>query len=271
MQIIPRRCGPWLQLGSAKGYEWNVAKLPFAHLPPALDGFRILHVTDFHARTRWDPAYDDLLAEIRAAKVDMILATGDFADNRFDHREALPAMERLFNGFTSRLGTYSVLGNHDGDLLAPVMANWKLTQIDHQRRQLHSGDATLELIGLAGVDRQDVDVAWLESLGAKPVNTVRIVLSHYPDSIMQCLPLKPDLYLCGHTHGGQICLPGRKPIISHDSLPVERCTGIHREQETWMVANRGFGFSSHWQVRLFCPAEVIEIVLVAGDDLAGAS
>lgn len=265
MQILPRRRGPWLQLGSAKGYEWNVVQIPIAGLPPALHGFRILHVTDFHARARWDKAYDDLLEEIRHANLDIILGTGDFADNRFDHRAALPAIQRLTDGFVSRLGTYCVLGNHDGDLLAPVMANWKVTIIDHQRRQLHSGDATLDLIGLAGVDRLDVDAGWLQTLGEKPANSVRIVLSHYPDSITQCLPLKPDIYLCGHTHGGQICLPGRRPIISHDSLPVERCTGIHREQDTWMVANRGFGFSSHWQIRLFCPAEVIEIVLVAAD------
>jgi len=266
MQILPRRRGPWLQLGTARGYEWNVARLPIAGLPPALNGFRILHVTDFHARTRWDAAYDDLLEEIRQAGVDIILGTGDFADNRFDHRKALPAIERLFKGFTSRLGTYTVLGNHDGDLLAPVVADWNVTIIDHRRLQLHSGNATLDLIGLAGVDRGDVDGHWLQAIGEKPANTVRIVLSHFPDSIMQCGTLKPDIYLCGHTHGGQICLPGRRPIISHDSLPVARCSGIHREQETWMVANRGFGFSSHWQIRLFCPAEVIEIVLVSAEE-----
>jgi uncharacterized protein len=85
-------------------------------------------------------------------------------------------------------------------------------------------------------------------------------LSHYPDIVRETRFLNPDLFLAGHTHGGQICLPGKIPIFKHDSLPRPICSGIHRAFDSWLVVNRGFGFS--WlAVRMFCPAEVIEIRL----------
>ena len=110
------------------------------------------------------------------------------------------------------------------------------------------------------MEREDFDPVFLHSLGAKPPNTVRIVLSHYPDLIRNIGFLEADLYLTGHTHGGQICFPGRIPIIRHDSLSMKFITGINRFQQTWLVVNRGLGFSSV-PIRLFCPAEVIEIRL----------
>ena len=90
--------------------------------------------------------------------------------------------------------------------------------------------------------------------------TVRIVLSHYPDHLLRTRHLHPDLFLCGHTHGGQVCLPGGYPILRHDSSPRRLCTGIHWIERTWMVVNRGFGFSG-MPVRLFCPAEVLDLRL----------
>jgi hypothetical protein len=79
--------------------------------------------------------------------------------------------------------------------------------------------------------------------------------------IRSCASLTPDLFLAGHTHGGQICLPGRIPIIRHDSLARRFWLGIHRVHGTWLVVNRGIGFSTALQLRLFCPAEVVEIRL----------
>jgi predicted MPP superfamily phosphohydrolase len=227
-----------------------------------LEGLRILHLTDFHCRRYWDPAYDDLLARIAARPPDIIFYTGDFVDNRFDFRRALPIVQKWVQQLKSRLGTFAILGNHDGDLMAPALAGLDITLIDHRRLILHSGDAAIELIGVAGVDRLDLDLPFLKSLGDKPTGAVRIILSHFPDTLRKVTFLRPDLYLCGHTHGGQICLPTGLPIIRHDNLPRRFGRGIHRLFGTWLVVNRGLGFSSRAQVRLFCPAEVIEMKLV---------
>ena len=89
----------------------------------------------------------------------------------------------------------------------------------------------------------------------------RIVLAHYPDLITSSAAMRPDLYLAGHTHGGQICLPGGRAILTHDHLPRHLCKGAHELGDgTCLVVNRGLGFATI-PLRMFCPAEVIEIVL----------
>ncbi|MGH9372982.1 MAG: hypothetical protein ACRD15_15780, partial [Vicinamibacterales bacterium] len=111
-----------------------------------------------------------------------------------------------------------------------------------------------------GVHREDLDVEFLRSIPSRRAGGVRICLSHFPDLVRRTDFLAPDLFLAGHTHGGQICLPGRLPIIRHDTLPRHQCTGVHQIGQTWLVVNRGLGFSG-LPFRAFCPAEVIEIRL----------
>jgi hypothetical protein len=252
--------GPRLQLFSAKGFEWIDAQLPIPGLPQELEGFRILHLSDFHARPVWDKAYDDLISRTNAHPPDLIAFTGDFVEDKHDHRRVLPIIRKLLNSLTSRLGGVTILGNHDGDLLGPPLASLNLTLVDHRCLSLHSGSATLELIGIAGVERSDFDPLFLHSLGPKKPNTVRVALSHYPDLIRRTRFLDVDVFLAGHTHGGQVCFPGKIPVVRHDSLPPKFIGGINRYHDTWLVVNRGLGFSSI-PVRINCPAEVIEITL----------
>jgi uncharacterized protein len=72
--------------------------------------------------------------------------------------------------------------------------------------------------------------------------------------------LSPDLILSGHTHGGQVCLPGGYPLITHDALPRAYASGVHRIGQSWLVVSRGMGFAQ-FCLRLFCPAETLEIRL----------
>jgi len=262
LQAIIHRdhAGPPLQLISAKGFEWVDAQLPIPGLPSELDGFRILHLSDLHARRYWDAAFDEVISRVKADPPDLIVFTGDFVEDKHDHRRELPNVRRLIDELRSRMGIVGILGNHDGDLMGPPLSTLNLTMLDHRRLTLQCGSATVELIGIAGVEREDFDPVFLRSLGSKPPNSVRILLSHFPDLIRFSGFLHADLYLTGHTHGGQICFPGKIPIIRHDSLPGKFIGGINRVRDTWLVVNRGLGFS-YLPIRLFCPAEVIEIRL----------
>jgi predicted MPP superfamily phosphohydrolase len=258
--IQTAKIGPWLQLFTAQNFEWTQVRLPIPALPGGLDGLRILHLSDLHVRIRWDKAYDELIARVEQNPPDIIVYTGDFVDNRHDHRRTLPTLRRLVNGLKSRLGSVACLGNHDGDLLGPGLLSLNLTLLDHRLLTLTAGSATLEIIGLCGVDILDLDIPFLRCLGPKPPNSVRIALCHYPELLCKVQFLNPDLYLAGHTHGGQVCLPGRIPILRHDFLPRRLCSGVHRINNSWLIVNRGLGFSS-LPIRVFCPAEVIEIRL----------
>jgi len=253
--------GSWLQIRHAKRFEWTQAQLPIPDLPADLDGIRLLHLSDLHIRNSWSPAYDQLVQQVEQSPPDLILFTGDFIEYKHDFRGALPVIRRLVERLKARLGFVSILGNHDGDLLSLPLRAMGITVLNHQCLRVAAATASLEILGLVGIDRLDLNMHWMRSIGPKPPQTVRIVLSHFPDLIRPSVALKPDLFLAGHTHGGQICLPGRIPIIRHDSLPRKFWLGIHRAHGTWLVVNRGMGFSTALQLRLFCPAEVIEIRL----------
>jgi predicted MPP superfamily phosphohydrolase len=255
------RRGPWLQLIRPGPFERTRATLPLRGLAPSLDGLRIIHLTDLHFRPTWFADYDRLLADLRAHPPDLVLITGDFVEQRLLQRRAVENAARFCRGLTSRLGTFAITGNHDGDFLAPRVGSWNLTLMENRRVVIDAlrGEG-IELIGLPGVHRLDLDEAFVDRMTPKSDGAVRIVLSHYPDHVRNIAPLAADVVLAGHTHGGQCCLPGRVPLIWHDDLPRRYASGVHRWKDTWLVVGRGLGFATlPW--RTFCPTEVMEIVL----------
>ncbi len=258
----PRR-GPWVQLFDTVDFEWNRLTETIDDLPPALDGLRVLHLSDLHLRPRWMRAYDQLIDGLRADPPDLILVTGDFVEHRMDFRRTLPTLERFVTQLPSRLGVYAILGNHDGDLLGPRLLELGVTIVAGRTARLESPFGSLELIGVPSVSRLDPVESFVASLPPRKASVPRIVLSHYPDTCRALRPLGADLILSGHTHGGQVCLPGGFPLITHDSLPRRMSNGVHElEGGALLVIHRGFGFAS-MPMRVCCPAEVIELRLAA--------
>jgi predicted MPP superfamily phosphohydrolase len=262
----PRR-GPWLQLMDFEGYEWNVVELSIPALPPQLENVRILHVTDLHLRTRWPRQLDDVVARVQRDPPDLILFTGDFVDDKRDHGPAMPLVRRLIGGLRARFGMFAILGNHDGDLLAPKLHGLGVRVIAHQRVDVVVNGSPVELIGGPGPDRLDLDEHFLHAIPPKRLGVPRIVLCHYPDLVRATRRLEPDLYLAGHTHGGQICLPNECAILTHDSLDRGLCKGAHDVDGTCLIVGRGFGFTTI-PVRVFCPAEVVEVRLTPDERMA---
>jgi predicted MPP superfamily phosphohydrolase len=153
-----------------------------------------------------------------------------------------------------------VLGNHDGDI-GPAIDGCDITLIDRKRVVVDADGAQIELIGLPRLHKTTgPDQRFIDSLPPKTPNVPRVVVSHYSDYFYRTPKAHPDLFLAGHSHGGQVCLPGGIPILKHTSLPRRYSRGIHKVGETWLVANRGLGYSTI-SLRLFCPSEVVEIEL----------
>ena len=259
------RPGPWFQFRVPYGFEWNRVQLPVPNLPRALEGLRIVHLTDFHFHRVWKSPYDELLRRIAADPPDLLLSSGDYVEDKRDYRPALPMALRLVSGFRAKLGVFGILGNHDRHWMEPPLKNKQkaMDLIDGARREvlLPDGRTTIEIVGLPGVHRDELGDAFVRSIPRRREDTLRIVLSHFPDHLPRVqYELQPDLFFAGHTHGGQVCLPGGWPILRHDSSPRRLCSGIHWVDRTWMIVNRGFGFSG-MPVRLFCPAEVLDLRL----------
>jgi predicted MPP superfamily phosphohydrolase len=257
--------GPWVQLFSPAGFEWNRYELPVPGMPAAFNGFRIVHLTDVHLRPRWWRAYDVLLQRVQNDPPDLVLIAGDLLEHRVNQRPSLPTLERFLAGLQARLGIFAILGNHDSDLLGPQIKHLGVQLIDgrfirFQDDARGGSGATIDLIGSPGVLRGDNEAAILAFTPPRIENSLRLLISHYPDTIRQLHVLRPDVMLSGHTHGGQACLPGGIPIITHDTLPRRFASGVHRLCNTWLVVGRGLGFATR-QFRVFCPGEVIELVL----------
>ncbi len=251
---------PWVQWRGPSDFIWRKLPLAVAGLPSELDGLRILHLSDFHTRGYWPQAYDTLLARIAANPPDLILVTGDFVESRRNHMPAVPHVKRLIQGFVARLGCFGTLGNHDLYHFAPHLDDTNVKLLEGDRTLIHLSNAAVELIGLPGVARKDLKDDFLRALPPRGAGTLRIVLSHFPDHVRRSLPLEPHLFLCGHSHGGQVCLPGGVPLITHTKLPRRLCRGVHRLGQTWMIVNHGLGFSGP-PVRVLCPSEVIELTI----------
>lgn len=255
--------GPWVQVRVPHRFEWNRYELPIAALPPELEGFRIVHVSDLHLKKFWSPVFDQIIERVRSAGADLVLVTGDFVDNKRNHLPALPTTRKFVSGLTARLGCFGILGNHDKHTLEPRLEGTGVTILHGKRHVIDADGAEIELIGLPGVDRKELTDAVLNQFPPPRREVPRIVLAHFPDGLRKARVLRPDVYLAGHTHGGQICLPGGYPILRHDSLPRRLCRGVNRAADTWLVVNRGLGFTN-LPIRLFCPAEIIELKLTRG-------
>ncbi|HEY1683184.1 MAG TPA: metallophosphoesterase [Tepidisphaeraceae bacterium] len=289
--------GPWFNLFSPVPFQFNRIDLPIAGLPEDLVGLKLIHISDAHFRSRWSLGWQEMVERINSAQADLIFMTGDFVDSKINSAPAMPNVERFFSSLKSRLGNFAIFGNHDHDFLyrlaKKVAAGGKIASepwprrkrdkdrepkglpipprlpamnylghriLDDCREVVKVGEAELEIIGFRGTSRADFSENFLRLLPAKPANGMRIVMSHHPDSIRKLESLEPDLVLAGHTHGGQICLPGHRAIISHDSLPKKCASGLHRFGKNWLLVSRGLGFSS-FSIRVFCPPEIVEVTL----------
>jgi len=258
--MMPRKSGPWLQYHDAVGFEWNSVRLPITGLPDALVGFRILHLSDLHCQPHWQTAYDDLFDRLKISEPDLILITGDIVDDIWHPWLCLPTARRFLSQLRAPAGIFGIFGNHDLNLISADLTGTPLRLIDGQRLLIPARGKNIELIGVPGPERFEYPPGFEKQIPAKTPGIPRIILSHYPDHIRKMKITQPDLFLAGHTHGGQCCLPGRIPIIRHDSLPMKYWQGIHRIHDFWFIINRGLGFST-FPIRLFCPAEVVDIVL----------
>ena len=254
------RQGPWFQYHDVVGFEWNAFQTDIANLPAELDGFRIVQLSDLHCMPHWQTAYDELIDRLNGDPPDLIVLTGDIIDWIRRPSRCLPTARRLISQLHATCGVIGIFGNHDLFVSRSAYTGTPLRLIDGQRVLIPARGTMIELIAPPGPTREDYVSGFENTLPVKRRGVPRIILSHYPDHIRRMKGLQADIFLSGHTHGGQACLPGGIAIQRHDSLPLNLFAGAHRLHGSWFFVSRGFGFST-LPFRLFCPAEVIEVRL----------
>lgn len=243
--------------------DFESVRIPVDGLPAGLEGFRIVVLSDFHI-SRHTPL--DFIEEVVSAAssydADLVVLLGDFVLREVEAVfDLAPALAKI----NSRHGTFSILGNHDiwrGTETVmeafrrsglPVLVNEGLT-LTHQGEQFY----------LAGVDdgwagHPDLDTA----LKARPSEIPVFLLAHEPDLADGfAADGRVALQLSGHSHGGQVRFPGfGSPFCPPFGRKYD--LGLYRVKNTWLYTNRGIGVTV--PIRLNCPPEITEVILVRGE------
>jgi predicted MPP superfamily phosphohydrolase len=235
----------------AAGVETTRLELRIAHLPPALEGFCIAHVSDFHiGEGMWIPVDAPEAAHVvHAANVDVVVNTGDYLQEEppLDRVEEI-ASAFLVRGSSSACGpaNLSILGNHDYfvedemvDELTDRLEGIGVQVLVNRATCVQRDGRGISFVGLTDeVPGFEQGVADLLS-SARP----RVALIHEPELAERLPPGSADLVLAGHTHGGQITLPGLKPWITRQFAHSKYVEGLYQVNGMPVYVNRGIGCS----------------------------
>jgi predicted MPP superfamily phosphohydrolase len=277
-------------------FEVREAEVPI--LPAGAPPIRLLHVSDVHL-TPAQRVKRDWLKGLADLRPDLVVNTGD---NLADPG-SIPAVMDAFSGLLEVPGVF-VRGSND--YFGPTLRNplWYLKADDGTRHihgaplptlemsdrfanagwlDLDNAMGTLQIKGLTfgfvGVDDPHLEYDDLDSVrgGADPATDVRLGVAHAPylRVLDQFAGEGHDLILAGHTHGGQVCLPGGRALVTNCDLDTGRAKGLSRHPAeapvgapgaSWLHVSAGVGTSPFAPVRLFCRPEVTLLTLVPRPD-----
>ena len=225
-------------------------KLP--GLPAAFDGYTLLQISDLHVDMNREIVHA-LIERVCAVDYDLCVLTGDYRYRTFGQFEpALAAMARLRSHLKDPV--YAVLGNHDTIRMVPGLEAMGIHVLLNESVALERNGAAIHLAGIDDAHYYQVDN--IEKAAHDiPHEAVSILLSHTPEAYRNAAHAGFRLMLCGHTHGGQICLPGGIPIITDADCPRALAAGPWMYHGLIGYTSVGAG-ASIVDVRLNCPPEI---------------
>ncbi|WP_166257586.1 metallophosphoesterase [Marinobacter salicampi] len=221
-------------------------------LPPAFEGFRLLHLTDLHVDM--DPEnLQAVIDQITPLQYDLCVLTGDYRRLTWGPiEEAQAGMARLRKAIKG--APLAVLGNHDSIRMVPGLEDMGYRVLLNEHLRIERGN---EYLYIAGVD--DPHFYKVHNLQRAaddiPADGTSILLSHSPEIWREAVHAGFDAFLCGHTHGGQICLPGGFPLTLDADCPRALGRGHWQRGKMQGYTSPGAG-TSVVNVRLNCPPEV---------------
>lgn len=236
------------------------ATLPVSGLPGAFQGLRIALLTDLHLSPIVDAA--DIEKAVRLTleqRPDLIVLGGDYVT--WGHEHFVGPVAELLSPLDAPLGVLAVLGNHDSDeVMTEALERNRFTVLRDEHTRLERGGDALDFIGLRYWTRQ---VSTLAKLIDAPGN-VNILLAHDPRRIAEAAELNIPLVLSGHTHGGQIVLPG---IGAWNRGFFPTMQGTLERDNSVLFVSRGIGMV-YVPMRVNCPPEVAILTLERRGDLS---
>lgn len=276
-------------------YLFTVREATAPALAPGSRPIRVLHISDAHMAP-WQHRKQDWLASLAQLRPHLIINTGD----NLGHRDGLDGIRRAFEPFAGIPGVF-VHGSNDVSEPAPRNPlryfsgpsqrhhrapeldtaamdsfftdelGW--TALDNTAARLTIAGATVDFFGVNDAhrdwDRLDLLPSAIDALGPRPEGTAVIGVTHAPYQrvLNEFVDLGADAVFGGHTHGGQVCLPGFGALVANCDIPLKQAKGLstwtHGQRTVPLNVSAGCGHSIYAPVRFACRPEATLLTLTA--------
>lgn len=232
--------------------EVNYHEVPIAGLAESLAGLRIVQLSDFHCSRQVTPGYLSEAVDLaQRQNGDVVVLTGDFVHKGYHYVDRIA---RILGRLRAPQGVYAVLGNHDFSVrnalgfrryrhlhraVAGSLAQNGIRVLHNETVLIRRAGAGLHLVGVNDLWSRvcDLEQAFAGLSPALP----HVILAHNPRTIERLNGRRCDLMLSGHTHGGQIHLPGvGRPTLGRKARRF--AAGMYRYQNSYLYVNKGVGF-----------------------------
>jgi predicted MPP superfamily phosphohydrolase len=255
------RISPFYLKGRENALDVRIEEVEFMfdNLPPAFDGTRILFVADPHI-DELEGLEDKILTITDELEYDFCVLGGDY---NFGYRQenglAYLQMKLLAENLLQKSRVFGILGNHDRFRMAEHLQKCGVEMLVNENVCIEKGGCIIYLCGVDDCHYYGADDIELAADGIDKRH-FKIMLSHSPEKYMQAGDTGFSLFLAGHTHGGQVCLPGGAAMVTCATVPRTILKGKWRYNGMAGYTSRGAGASSI-AVRFFCPPEITVITL----------
>lgn len=239
-------------------------------LPSDVEPIRVLHISDLHIE-RWTKRETAVLALTKQMQPDIIVITGDYVNLSYNRD---PKTQQLVIDLLRQLsaphGVYAVLGSPPVDLHETVLPIFDEVDISLLRWGWHEvalgNGRFLTIMGMDCTHHLPTDRARLDQLHQQaPNHHPQLFMYHSPELMPEVAERQIDLYLCGHTHGGQVRLPFVGPILTSSQLGRRYVMGLYKEGRTHLYVSRGVGLEGLSAPRVrFLAAPEMTLITIQG-------
>jgi predicted MPP superfamily phosphohydrolase len=239
-------------------------------LPLGTDPITVLHISDLHVERLTDREAQ-VLELAREAKPDLIVISGDYVNLSYNRDpKTLQQVRQLLGQMSAPHGVFATLGSPPVDLRETVVPIFEdvphVTLLRHGWQQVEMGNGrSLTVMGMDCSHDLPIDAGRLARLAAAvPSDIPQLLVYHSPELMPEASEHGIDLYVCGHTHGGQVRLPFIGPIFTSSQLGRRFVMGLYKIGRTTLYVSRGIGLEglSAPRVRFLCPPEMTLITIM---------
>ena len=246
--------------------ETTSHSLAFDDLDEAAPPMRVVHLTDTHIeRNSFREA--EVVRRVNALEPDIIVLTGDYLNLSYLDD---PVSAAHFRGFVGQLeapyGIFAVRGTVEpyAEDMEKLVNGTSITWLEQESTTIDVRGQSVTIVGVACSHHQELDAVRLEkAMAGVEEDAFTLLLYHSPDLIEEASELDIDLYLGGHTHGGQLRLPIYGAIVTGSRYGKQYTNGLYQRNGTQMYISRGLGFEGAGlpRARFLCRPEIVNMYL----------